>query len=806
MKPLIYIISLCIFWLANILPGAAQTIRVLERSSGKPVPNIAIYNLEKNKAVISDENGKADISKFALNDSLYFQHPSFLRIVFTRSEIQKMGNVVMMDREVHMMNELVISVTRWEEKKSEVPNKIKPITDKEIAFNNPQTAADLLTISNAVFLQKSQLGGGSPMIRGFAANSILLMVDGVRLNNAIYRSGNLQNVITLDPNIVHQSEIIYGPGSVVYGSDALGGVVDFHFEKPILLSVPEKARLSINAATRFASANKEKMGHFDLNAGFKKWAFLTSISYSDYSDLEMGTKDHPSYQRPEYVKRVGNMDSVFVNPDPNEQLFSGYSQLNLMQKILVAPTKNLNLIYAFHYSESSDVPRYDRLIQYKNNQPKYAEWYYGPTKWMMHSLTSESGRKMLLSDNTRLIFSYQNYEESRHDRKFNQTSLRHRTEKVNIFSLNLDLYKKFLKKHTFYYGIEAVYNNVSSRAIGENIESGENFPVATRYPDGKNDYRSAAAYASFKFNLGEKVSLGAGARYTYTDLYSTIIDNSFYNFPFTTISNKNSAFNGSAGIVYRPWTESQINLNLSSGFRAPNLDDVAKVFDSEPGRIIVPNENLKPEYSYNLDVGFLKDFNKKFNFELTGFYTLLKDVIVRRPDTYNGQMNMLYDGESSQVYSLVNASEATLYGGNIFMKLSLPFRFFATTDFTYMKGEDIDGNAIRHIPPFYGGFHFYFENRGLKADMYMLYNGEISNANLSPEEQSKVQMYEKDINGNPYSPAWYTLNFKASARIARILTLQAGVENILDVRYRPYSSGISAPGRNFYISLKIGIS
>ncbi len=806
MRLLTYIFFIGIIWLINTFSGLAQTIQIMERSSGLPVPDVAIYNFEKNKAVISDEKGMADISIFSGSDSLYFQHPSFLRIVFTRNEIQQIGNIVKMDREIHMMNELIISVTRWEEQKSEVPNKIKPITDREIKFNNPQTAADLLTISNAVFLQKSQLGGGSPMIRGFAANSILLMVDGVRLNNAIYRSGNLQNVITLDPNIVHQSEIIYGPGSVVYGSDALGGVVDFHFEKPILASVSKKTNLSLNAATRFASANKEKMGHFDLNAGFKNWAFLTSISYSNYSDLKMGTKDHPSYQRPEYVKRIGNTDSVFVNPDPNEQLFSGYSQLNLMQKILVAPTKNFNLIYAFYYSESSDVPRYDRLIQNKNNLPKYAEWYYGPTKWMMHSITSESTRKMLLSDDTRFILAYQNYEESRHDRKLNQTSLRHRTEKVNIFSFNVDLNKNFLKKHTFYYGIESVYNNVSSRAVGENILSGENFPVATRYPDGKNDYITAAAYASLKFNLGEKVTIDAGARYTYTDLYSTIIDNSFYNFPYTEISNKNSAFNGSAGIVYRPWNESQINVNLSSGFRAPNLDDVAKVFDSEPGRIIVPNEDLKPEYSYNLDIGFLKDFNKKFNFEITGFYTLLKDVIVRRPNIYNGQNNMLYDGELSQVYSLVNASEATLYGGSVFMKLSLPLRFFVSTDFTYMKGEDIEGNAIRHIPPFYGGFHFFYENKGLKADLYMLYNGEISNANLSPEEQSKVHMYEKDVNGNPYSPAWNTLNFKASARIAKILTLQAGVENILDVRYRPYSSGIVAPGRNFYISLRIGIS
>ncbi|MCD6597468.1 MAG: TonB-dependent receptor, partial [Bacteroidales bacterium] len=366
--------------------------------------------------------------------------------------------------------------------------------------------------------------------------------------------------------------------------------------------------------------------------------------------------------------------------------------------------------------------------------------------------------------------------------------------------------KNFLKKHTFYYGIESVYNNVSSVAFTEDINTGVNTPSAPRYPDGRNDYMNAAAYTSVKLNIGKKITLDAGARYTYTYLHSTIIDNSFYYFPFTEIKNSNDAFNGSLGIVIRPWKGSQINVNLSSGFRAPNLDDMAKVFDSEPGNIIVPNENLEPEYSNNLDLGFLQDFNHKFNFEITGFYTLLKDALVRRPGTFNGQEYMLYDGGFNQVYSLTNASEARLYGGSIFLNAKLSSLFSITTDFTYMKGEDIDGFPVRHIPPFYGGLHLIAEKKRWRGDFYMLYNGEISNENLAPEEQSKIYMYEMDDNGNPFSPAWYTINFKASAGIGKIFTFQAGVENILDHRYRPYSSGIVAPGRNFYISLKIAIS
>ena len=94
---------------------------------------------------------------------------------------------------------VVISANKWEQKLNEVPNKIVKINKNDILRNNPQTSADLLGQSGNVFIQKSQLGGGSPMIRGFATNRVLLVADGVRMNNAIYRSGNLQNVISIDP-------------------------------------------------------------------------------------------------------------------------------------------------------------------------------------------------------------------------------------------------------------------------------------------------------------------------------------------------------------------------------------------------------------------------------------------------------------------------------------------------------------------------------------------------------------------------------------------------------------------------------
>ncbi len=137
-------------------------------------------------------------------------------------------NRPLMDTSIKSLEEVVISFNKWEQNLNEVPNRIMKVDMRDARLRNPQTTADLLAQTGGVFIQKSQLGGGSPMIRGFATNRVLIVADGVRMNNAIYRSGNLQNIISIDPLSIDDAEVIFGPGSLIYGSDAIGGVMDFH--------------------------------------------------------------------------------------------------------------------------------------------------------------------------------------------------------------------------------------------------------------------------------------------------------------------------------------------------------------------------------------------------------------------------------------------------------------------------------------------------------------------------------------------------------------------------------------------------
>lgn len=778
----------------------SQSVRVFDSNDLQPVSNVYIYNTNKTKTTTTDQHGTGNISSFNISDTLVFQHPAYKNISFSYDSIKNADFLVMLYKKTIYLSPIVISANKWEQDRKEVPNKITAISTTEISFENPQTSADILGISNEVFIQKSQLGGGSPMIRGFSTSSVLLVIDGVRMNNAIYRSGNIQNVISIDGNNVENVEIVFGPGSVIYGSDALGGVMDFH-TRDVKLAYIDKTNFSLNAFTRYSSANQEKTAHLDLNFGKKKWGFYTGLTFSGFDDLSMGNNGNNEYQRLEYIDRQNGKDTILKNPDPNVQLYSGYNQFNLLQKFRFKPNNFVNINYSFHLSTSSNIPRYDRLIQYKDSALRYAEWYYGPQNWIMNSLEIKHFEKNKAYDAAKMIFAIQNLEESRIDRNYKSDELRIRTEKVDIYTLNLDFEKMMGNKNTLFYGIEAAINKVRSEGETKNIITDDVAQSASRYPDGKNNYQSYAAYSSFKSNVSKKITLVAGLRYSYLILHSTLSDN-FYNLPYNKIDLNTGSLNGSVGMVYRPADDWQLNTNLSTGFRAPNLDDIAKVFDSEPGNVVVPNEDLKPEYAYNIDLGVVKSFEEIAKIDLTIFYTYLTDAMVRRDYSIDGKDSIMYDGELSKVEAVVNASSANIYGAS-FTAFTKVFKSFSVrTNLTYTYGRDDEDIPLRHVAPLFGSTALTYKSERTEIELYANYNSKKSFNNLAPSEAQKPFIYATDENGNPYSPSWWTLNLKSSTKITDYLRINFGIENILNKRYRPYSSGIVAPGRNFIVSLR----
>lgn len=794
--------SIACFFILLYTLSYTQTITIKDQK-GEPIELVTLTSVYPKAFVITDTKGQADLLAFKDSKKIEVRKLGYKTENKSYEEIKATGFLLVLTHLNISLDEMVFSATRWNQSSSEIPAKISTISPKEVQLQNPQTAADLLNVSGKIFIQKSQQGGGSPMIRGFSTNRLLYTIDGVRMNTAIFRGGNIQNVISLDPFATEHTEIFFGPGSVIYGSDAIGGVMSFQTLTPTLKD-STTSFISGNAVTRYSSANNEKTGHIDLNLGWKKVAFITSWSFNDYSNLLMGSFGPKEYLRPFYVERIDNKDEVLTNPNQQLQNPSGYTQINTMQKLRYKPNGNWDIQYGFHYSETSEYSRYDRHIRYKNGQPRYGEWSYGPQKWMMNNLGISYTDSNLFFDEMNIKLAQQYFEESRLSRDINKSNREVRIEKVDAYSSNLDFTKLLHEKNKLFYGAEVIWNNVTSRGIDENIFSGESKDGASRYP--KSDWSSYAIYLSNQHKFSEKWLLQSGIRYNQFVL-NAAFDTTFYPFPFTSANVNNGALTGSIGTVVRPTEKWVLSTNFATAFRSPNVDDIGKVFDSNPGFVVIPNPSLKAEYAYNADVNITKIFADMVKIDVSAYYTILQDAMVKRDFTLNGADSIMYDGTMSKVQALQNAAVAQVYGIQSGIEIKFAKGFSISSDFNYQIGEEeVDDGTIspsRHAPPWFGNSKITYKSKKTTLQIYVIYSGEKKFEYLPLEEQQKPEIYAIDKDGKPWSPSWHTINFKSMYQFSTYLSASAGIENITDIRYRTYSSGIVAPGRNFVIGLNL---
>lgn len=783
--------------------GFAQKIKVKNKETKKGIEGVFVYNKDKSLNAISDTSGTIDISSFSKKDTLVFTHQSFATFVIQKISI---GNTVSLTEQAIVMPTYEIVAEQEKTKALEVTSKIDKIEAKTVKFNNPQTAAELLELTGSVYIQKSQMGGGSPIIRGFEANRVLLVVDGVRLNNAIYRSGHLQNAITIDNAIIENTSVIYGSNSVIYGSDAIGGVVHYETKSPLFKSdIDSVNNNSANAYVRYATANQEKTGHFDFSLGSKKIATVTSVTFSDFDDLNMGKEINADY--PEfgilrnYQQRVNDQDVITRKKDFTKQIGTGYSQLDLLEKISFKVSDNFLLTLNTQYSTSSDVPRYDQLTDLNSNNVedfKWAEWYYGPQNRLLGSLSAKIKSESNLFNKVEILTHYQKIDEDRISRRFGNDIRTTREEDVEVFGVNVDFVKFNNDKSQWYYGVELIHNIVKSTAFSEDIVTLEKTIASTRYPDDGSNLSSAAAYLTYKNKFAKNATYSLGARYSFSSLSASFADTSFVSLPFSEIKTNNSALTGNAGLVYHPSKNWNIQLALSSAFRSPNVDDVGKIF-AKRDYVLIPNNQLTPEYSYNGEIGITRAFGEEdLVINAVGYYTLLRDAIVRDFYSINGSDSLVYEGETLLLQTNKNASEAVIYGASLNLKAKLSKEVSVRSTLNYTIGTNTTLDVpFAHIPPLYGRTDVIIKSDPLTLAVYAKYQGQKKIEDYSPFGEDNEN--KATVDG---TPAWQTFNLRAEMKLSKSVSIQAALENMLDVHYRPFASGVSGAGRNFIFTLR----
>lgn len=672
----------------------------------------------------------------------------------------------------NMLPEVIFLDEKKEEERLYNPQQIIELDQKKISQLLPSTTADILQKSGEVVIQQSQSGGGSPIVRGFEANRVLLVIDGVRMNNAIFRSGHLQNSISTSPNMLSKLDVIFGPASVKYGSDALGGVIHIHSKSP---SFNQESKS--NFSQKYSSVNQGVSLHFDHSWSKKKWSYLSAFTINKYGNVKMGANRFHGYE---------NWGREAHITEGDVQLKTAYNQVDLIQKFRYDGTKNWSHLFNFQYSSTTNLDRFDKLNDQSAGLPKFEQWYYGPQKRFLSSVSSQYNQKHKLFDEFNNVASFQAFEESRHSKKFG-ADLSERFENVLVFGNTTDFIKK-LGYHSLNYGLD-FQNNL--------VESTANQGTPTRYADGGSAMQLFSVYGQYKIPYGVGSNyLSAGLRYNYSGVQASFSDTVTYSLPFSEIDVTNEAITASLG--WQTALNKTINLgaSLSSGFRSPNVDDITKVFEKS-GLVTVPNDELKPEYSYNGEVNLSAKINKNWSWNLSAYYTILKDAIIKQSFVLNGQDSIVYDGEYLPIVANRNAQEARVYGfySKMNIKISKQWTWVNTLNKTFGVIQE-DDSPLDHIPPIFAKSELQWTKKNHSATFYSLYNGWKRADEYSINGSDNLD--EATIDGNP---AWWTLNLSYIATISPTITVQVAFENILDVHYKTYSSGISSPGRNIIISL-----
>ena len=814
--------SLKIFIFLILGQSYSQQIYVRDKTTSENLPDVVIYNENRSKSIITDNRGAVDLDIFSDNEKIYFQLLGYTTLEKSKLNIVN-DSIIYLLEESQELDEIILSIARSESSSNQVAEKVSVIKSTDIFLTSPSSGAELLELSPGVRIQKSQGGGGSPIIRGFEANRVLIVVDGVRMNNAIYRSGHLQNSITIDPNNIERAEVIFGSSSVGYGSDAMGGVIHYYTKDPVLKS-PQKIKSSFT--TNYSSANQSISNNYIVNYSKENWGSITSISVSKYGDITMGKNRSHGYENwgltPLFSRnsRYSFYAEPSVNKNENIQKNTEYSQVDLFQKFLfnLGDTNLLNVNIQF--SESSDIDRYDQLSIPKGNSLKFAEWYYGPQKRLLISPSLKIFPERKFMKKGVITFAFQKINESRIKRKFNSMNRSHQIEDLKVFSINGDFDTYFNGGHSISYGLESTYNYNYSKAYDRILEISDNkvigmsqkFAIPTRYPSDGSSYKSFASYVNWSWNMSEFFTFNVGTRVTFTKIKASWNDVISVNPQLSKIDLNSRALTTTVSMKLRPSKRVQINTVLSSGFRNPNIDDIGKIRENN-GLLVVPNTFLKPEYAYNLDLGVdFKSLNNNNYISLRGFSTIISRHIGRDNYTVFSDITtpdlstIIYNGEEVTTISNKNLGNRFIHGFSVDGFSQILNDFKLNYSLTYTDGDTNEAyGPLPSISPLFGSIAMTYTKKdvNIRAIYKFSQAKDADQYSFGGEDGLDETPFINGEDGLIYlgTPKWSDLSIYGSKKISSDIILRLGLTNVFDVHYRTFASGISAPGRSLQIGL-----
>ena len=751
----------------------AQEIILLDALTELPIEGVSVSSKIKDLGVISNNMGITNLSVFSSKETLIIQHIAYQKIEQIKSSIQQ--KTIFLVLKTHSLENVEITESKESLKSTLKHLKITPAI--MLKSQSAQTS-DLLEKTLGVSIQNSQNGGGSPNLRGMEANRLLIVVDGIPLNNTIFRSGHLQSTATINPIFLKDAEVLFGPASVAYGNGAMGGAILFSTKRP-------ENKNSTQFTQQYESSSDAVFTSIISNYKTNNSANISGFSLKSYGNLKMGSNRKHGFK---------NWGKEAIITENNIQKGTAYQQADFFHKTLFKLSNTNFLLFNSQFSTSSNINRFDKLNDIKDGEQKYKNWYYGPQKRFFQSARLKNYFQNFASDESVFTVAYQNIKESRHKQKNGDELLNNRTETLHILDFKSDFLKQF-NRFKLNYGFDSRFQKLNSTA---NLsDKNTHFYNTTRYPDGGANVINNAIYSQINLDCTKNLLLLVGSRYSINSLSATFQDTTVIHLPFNGIRVHNKSLSNSLQLVYKYNASLRINGAVSNGFRNPNTDDIGKVFSKNDLSVIVPNNNLSPEKSLNIETGIHLKIKNIITVQLQIFQTQITDAIERREATLNELDSMNYDGEMMKIMMNTNIGRATIKGLNFAYQLKINKQFSHNTIINALHGETVDGLPLAHIPP-----------TSITSTLNYEYNNQA--ISLSTHYNALKKAIDYDLGGVDNleeatqigNPSWYTLSLKYSNSLDKNLTFIAGIQNIMDIHYKTFGSGISASGRNFTLSLR----
>ena len=774
----VFLLTLLFLPLLLFAAGSELTGTVKDAETGEPLENVEVFIESHRIGDVSNTTGMYRIAKLRPGNYLVvFRLQGYQTVkknISVRQESAALELNVALTPALIELKHLVVTATRETESDFDLPYLVSGLSPKNISQKNMQQTPELLREEVGVVVQKTNQGGGSPIIEGLRANKLLLLVDGIRLNNATYRGGNTQYLNTVSSDNLHKIEIVHGPQSVLYGSDALGGVINLMTHTPTF-STSQKLITHGSVKGALTTVDGNKSSHFSLTTAHSNWSLWVEGSAKSFGDVTRGNNGGETL-----MHRLEN-DTRTRRKLPKKQAPNGYDTFDFSTKTFFKVNPGNFFTVAYQLNRQHDVPRYDvievlkdsvRLFDPQERDLFYVRWENRTTNTFFDHLTAT-------------VSLHRQFE-----RRFRQKFGSHRETMDQFRTLTTGLQMQFNKltpqSHHVVYGSEFYFDDVNTHSHIRNTDTNALTTATPLFPDGST-FASLGAFFQDRFTLPFKLRVTTGLRYNLAHLKAPFNTNGL---PFKTIRQTSSSLTGSAAFLYPASEYIHIIASAAQGFRTPNLDDISKLGPGKGSSFYdIPNPEARPEKSLNLSAG-LKFRTQQLHAVISGFYNTLHDLLVREPATFNGLPYFIDEGDTLQVFHKANAGKAYTTGLALQTELQLQRHWIFSGNISYTYGKNIsDDEPLSAIPPLSGFAGLRFNKKFIWTELTMRFATEQSR--LSSEDKKDLRIPEGG------TPGWWTLNIRTGVNLQKGVSLTVSATNLLDRNYREHLSGFNAPGRNF---------